>query len=96
MRFRINNLRDLKLSQNARLILESVFISSVEDTSLEVKHNSNVILRLKIQMILNARIFSHCFKSTEVTGVTVNSLQIRIDFIILLLLLILLITLYLI
>ena len=47
MRFRINSLRDLKLSQNARLILESVFISSVEDSSLKVKHNSNVILRLK-------------------------------------------------
>jgi hypothetical protein len=84
MRFRINSLRDLKLSQNARLILESVFISSVEDTSLEVKHNSNVILRLKNLNDSKCHnswndnndcpiFFSHCFKSTEVTGTTSNS-----------------------
>ncbi len=84
MRFRINSLRDLKLSQNARLILESLFISSVEDTLLEIKHSSNVILRLKNLNDSTCHnswndnndcpvIFSHCFKSTEVTGVTVNS-----------------------
>ena len=31
LRFRIDNLRDVKLSQNAKLILESVFLPSVFD-----------------------------------------------------------------
>ena len=84
MKFRINSLRDLKLSQNTRLILESVFISSVEDSSLKVKHNSNVILRLKNLNDTKCHnswndnndcpiLFSHCFQSTEITGLTVNS-----------------------
>ena len=47
LRFRIDNLSNIKLSQNAKLILESVFISTVEDAALDIKHNSNIILRLK-------------------------------------------------
>ena len=47
LRFRIDNLSGIKLSQNAKLILESVFISTVEDSALDIKHNSNIILRLK-------------------------------------------------
>ncbi len=47
LRFRINNLRDLKLSQNAKLILESCYIPTVIETGLDIKHNSNVILKFK-------------------------------------------------
>jgi hypothetical protein len=38
LRFRIDNLRDIKLSQNAKLILESVFLPSVFDADLDIKH----------------------------------------------------------
>ena len=47
LRFRINNLRDIKLSQNAKLILESVYLPAIIDNNLDIKHNSNIILRLK-------------------------------------------------
>jgi hypothetical protein len=47
LRFRIENLRDVKLSQNAKVILESVYIPCVINNNLDIKHNSNVILRLK-------------------------------------------------
>ena len=47
LRFRINNLRDIKLSQNAKLILESVYLPTIIDNNLDIKHNSNIILRLK-------------------------------------------------
>jgi hypothetical protein len=47
LRFRINNLRDIKLSQNAKIVLESANISTVEDSSLNIKHNSNISLRFK-------------------------------------------------
>jgi hypothetical protein len=47
LRFRIENLRDIKLSQNAKLILESVYIPCVINNDLDIKHNSNIILRLK-------------------------------------------------
>ena len=47
LRFRINNLRDVKLSQNAKLILESVYIPAILDPLLEIKHNSCVNLRFK-------------------------------------------------
>ena len=47
LRFRIENLRDVKLSQNAKLILESVYIPCMLDVNLDIKHNSNVVLRLK-------------------------------------------------
>ena len=84
LRFRINNLRDLKLSQNARLILESVFLPSVEDNLLKVKHNSIISLRLKNLSDTKCYnsgtdnndstiIFSHCTTSTQVSGVTVNT-----------------------
>ena len=46
LRFRINNLRDIKLSQNAKLILESVYLPAIIDNNLDIKHNSNIILRL--------------------------------------------------
>ena len=83
LRFRINNLRDIKLSQNARLILESVFLTSVEDTTLNVKHNANIILRFKNlndSKCFNSGtdnnecpiLFSHCFNSLQISGVTVN------------------------
>ena len=47
LRFRINNLQDLKLSQNAKIILESCYVPSIVDNALDVKHNSNIILKFK-------------------------------------------------
>ena len=47
LRFRINNLSDIKLSQNAKIILESIYIPSIIDNGLNIKHNSNIIVRLK-------------------------------------------------
>ena len=47
LRFRINNLQDIKLSQNAKLILESVNIPAILDDTNEIKHFGNVILKLK-------------------------------------------------
>jgi hypothetical protein len=47
LRFRINNLRDMKLSQNAKIILESCYIPAIIDNALDVKHNSNIILKFK-------------------------------------------------
>ena len=47
LRFRINNLSDVQLSQNAKIILESIYIPSIIDNDLNIKHNSNIILRLK-------------------------------------------------
>ena len=47
LRFRINNLRDIKLSQNAKLILESVYLPAIIDNDANVKHNTNIILRFK-------------------------------------------------
>ena len=84
LRFRIENLRDIKLSQNAKIILESLYISSVEDTSLNIKHISNIILRFKNlsdSKCFNSSndnnsypiIFSHCFQTTQVSGITVNT-----------------------
>jgi hypothetical protein len=82
LRFRINNLSDIKLSQNAKLILESVFISTVEDAALDIKHNSNIILRLKNLNDSNCYnsddnnysiLFSHCFASRQVPGTIANT-----------------------
>ena len=84
LRFRIENLRDIKLSQNAKIILESLYISSVEDTSLNIKHISNIILRFKNlsdSKCFNSSndnnsypiIFLHCFQTTQVSGITVNT-----------------------
>ncbi len=82
LRFRIDNLRDIKLTQNAKLVLESVFISTVEDAALDIKHNSNVILRLKNlndSKCYNSDnnnysiLFSHCFASRQVPGTVANS-----------------------
>ena len=82
LRFRIDNLSDIKLSQNAKLILESVFISTVHDESLNIKHNSNIILRLKNindSKCYNSDnnnysiLFSHCFQSRDVPGVAINT-----------------------
>ncbi len=47
LRFRIYNLRDLKLSQNVRIVLESCYIPTILENTLEPKHNANVILRFK-------------------------------------------------
>ena len=82
LRFRIDNLSDIKLSQNAKLILESVFISTVEDAALDIKHNSNIILRLKNLNDSNcfnsdnnnySILFSHCFASRQVPGTIANT-----------------------
>ena len=82
LRFRIDNLSDIKLSQNAKLILESVFISTVEDSALDIKHNSNIILRLKNLNDSNCYnsdnnnysiLFSHCFASRQVPGTIANT-----------------------
>ena len=83
LRFRINNLRDIKLSQNAKIVLESANISTVEDSSLNIKHNSNISLRFKNLSDSNCYnssndnnsypiILAHCFQSIQETGVTVN------------------------
>jgi len=47
LRFRIENLRDVKLSQNAKLILESFSIPAILDETNEIKHTGNIILKLK-------------------------------------------------
>ena len=47
LRFRMDNLCDVKLSQNAKIILESVYLPSVLDNDLECKHYENIILRFK-------------------------------------------------
>jgi hypothetical protein len=47
LRFRINNLHNIKLSRNAKLILESVYLPCVFDNNLDVKHDTNIVLRLK-------------------------------------------------
>ena len=82
LRFRIDNLSNIKLSQNAKLILESVFISTVEDAALDIKHNSNIILRLKNLNDSNCYnsdnnnysiLFSHGFASRQVPGTIANS-----------------------
>ncbi len=36
LRFRIDNLRDIKLSQNAKLILESIYIPTIIDNNLDI------------------------------------------------------------
>ena len=83
LRFRINNLRDIKLSQNAKIVLESANISTVEDSSFNIKHNSNISLRFKNLSDSNCYnssndnnsypiILAHCFQSIQATGLTVN------------------------
>ena len=78
LRFRINNLRDIKLSQNAKLILESVYIPSIIDNTFDIKHNPYIILRLKTisdsTCYDSSRdnncapiIFSHCVQSRPTT-----------------------------
>lgn len=81
LRFRINNLRDIKLSQNAKIVLESANISAVEDLSLNIKHNSNISLRFKNLSDSNCYnssndnnsypiILAHSFQSIQETGIT--------------------------
>ncbi len=77
LRFRLNNLRDLKLSQNARIVLESCYIPTILENSLEPKHNANVILRFK--NISD----SHCYDSSnDNNGSTIifsHSIQSRVQ-----------------
>ena len=47
LRFRINNLRDIKLSQNAKLILESIYLPTIIDNAFDIKHNSNIVVKFK-------------------------------------------------
>lgn len=47
LRFRINNLHDLKLSQNAKIILESCYIPTINDDAFDVKHNASITLKFK-------------------------------------------------
>ncbi len=47
LRFRINNLRDLKLSHNAKIILESLYLPSINDATLRMKHDPKIVLRFK-------------------------------------------------
>ena len=47
LRFRIENLRDIKLSQNAKLIIESIYLPAIIDNNLDIKHNSNIVVRFK-------------------------------------------------
>jgi len=55
LRFRINNLQDLKLSQNAKIILESCYVPSIVDNALDVKHNSNIQYKMsKLIYLMNS------------------------------------------
>ena len=75
LRFRINNLSDVKLSQNAKLILESLYLPIINDVDLKTKHDSNIILRLKNMSDSKCYdssndnnspiIFSHCLQSRQ-------------------------------
>ena len=47
VRFRINGLSDVKLSQNAKLILESLYLPTINDADLKIKHDPKIILRFK-------------------------------------------------
>jgi hypothetical protein len=47
LRFRINNLSDVKLSQNAKIILESLYLPTINDADLKIKHDPKIILRFK-------------------------------------------------
>ncbi len=77
LRFRINNLRDLKLSQNARIVLESCYIPTILENTLEPKHNLNVILRFK-----NISDSKCCDSSNDNNGSTIilsHSIQSRVQ-----------------
>jgi hypothetical protein len=76
LRFRINNLSDVKLSQNAKLILESVYLPTINDDEHKIKHDPNIMLRLK--NVSDSKcydssndnnsspiIFSHCVQSRQ-------------------------------
>jgi len=75
LRFRINNLSDVKLSQNAKLILESLYLPIINDVDLKIKHDANIILRLKNLSDSKCYdssndnnspiIFSHCLQSRQ-------------------------------
>ena len=47
LRFRINNLSDVKLSQNAKIILESLYLPAIYDNDLSIKHDPKIVLRFK-------------------------------------------------
>ncbi len=47
LRFRINNLSDVKLSQTAKIILESLYLPTINDPDLKIKHDPKNILRFK-------------------------------------------------
>ena len=47
LRFRINNLSDVKLSQNAKIILESLYLPTINDVDLKIKHDPKIVLRFK-------------------------------------------------
>ena len=47
LRFRINGLSDVKLSQNAKLILESLYLPTIDDADLKIKHDPKIVLRFK-------------------------------------------------
>jgi len=47
LRFRIHNLSDVKLSQNAKLIFESLYLPTINDIDLKIKHDPKIILRFK-------------------------------------------------
>jgi len=42
LRFRIDNLRDVKLSQNAKIILESLYLPTIHDADLKIKHDQKL------------------------------------------------------
>ena len=45
LRFRINGLSDVKLSQNAKVVLESLYLPTVNDATLRINHDPKLILR---------------------------------------------------
>jgi len=47
LRFRINGLSDVKLSQNAKVVLESLYLPTVNDATFRIKHDPKIILRFK-------------------------------------------------
>jgi len=75
LRFRINNLQDLKLSQNAKIILESLYLPTVVDNAFDNKHNSTIILKFK--NVSDSKCYDSCNDNSGPTTIFSHSIQAR-------------------
>jgi len=75
LRFRIDNLKDIKLSQNAKIILESLYIPAIIEDNLNIKHNSCITLRFK--NINDSKCFDSSNDNNGPTIIFSNSIQSR-------------------